>query len=150
MIESELITNYPITDFSLFLIANIVNLLVTGVFIARARGFERTEYVLGLAVVAMALPIMTIVVLNILHQRDWRTIVLPLPLILYCLVELLFDYILKLDFRNTGLIWLYIPIFYLGLWGMIGYAFLIGRMYGFITLVTYFISLLATWYGHTR
>ena len=145
-----MITNYPITDFSLFLIANLVNLLVTGVFIARGKGYERTEYVLGLAVVALALPIIAIVALNILHQRDLWMIVLPLPLILYCLVELLFDYILKLDFRNTGLIWLYIPIFYLGLWGMIGYAFLIGRIYGFITLVTYFISLFATWYGHTR
>jgi hypothetical protein len=88
--------------------------------------------------------------LNALNQRDWWKIVLPLPLILYCLVELLFDYILKLDFRTTGLIWLYLPIFYLGLWGMIGYAFLIGRIFGFITLGTYFVSLLATWYGHTR
>ena len=111
-----MITKYPTTDFSLFLIANVVNLLVTGVFIARARGFERTEYVLGLIVVALALPVIAIVVLNILHQREWWTIVLPLPLILYCLLELLFDYILKLDFRNTGLIWLYIAIFYLGLW----------------------------------
>lgn len=141
---------YPITDFSLFLIANMMNLLITGVFLARARGLERTEYVLGLVVVALALPIIVIVVLNVLHQRAWWTIVLPLPLILYCLVELLLDYILKLAFRNTGLVWLYIPIFYLGLWGMIGYAFLIGRIYGFITLATYFISLLATWYGHVR
>jgi hypothetical protein len=145
-----MITNYPTTDFSLLLIANFVNLLVTGVFIARGNGYERTEYVLGLAVVAMALPTMTIVVLNIIHQREWWTIVLPLPLILFCLMELLLDYVLKLDFRNTGLIWLYIPIFYLGLWGMIGYEFLIGRIYGFITLATYFISLFATWYGHTR
>ena len=145
-----MITNYPITDFSLFLIANLGNLLVTGVFIARGKGYEHTEYILGLAVVALALPVITIVVLNILQQRDWWTIVLPLPLILYCLVELLLDYILKLDFRYTGLIWLYIPIFYLGLWGMIGYAFLIGRQWGFITLVTYFISLFATWYGHAR
>jgi hypothetical protein len=59
--------NYPIIDFLLFLIANVVNLLVTGVFLARAKGFQRAEYVLGLAVVAMALPIMTIVFLNILH-----------------------------------------------------------------------------------
>jgi hypothetical protein len=145
-----MITKYPTTDFSLFLIANVVNLLVTGVFIARARGFERTEYKLGLVVVALALPVITIVVLNILHQRKWWTIVLPLPLILYCLVELLFDYILKLDFRNRGLVWLYIVIFYLGLWGMIGYAFLICKIYGFITLATYFVSLFATWYGHTR
>ncbi len=37
--------NCVITDFSLFLIANLVNLLVTGVFIARGKGFERIEYV---------------------------------------------------------------------------------------------------------
>ncbi|HEX9970937.1 MAG TPA: hypothetical protein VGD14_02595, partial [bacterium] len=129
---------YPITDFSLFLIANMMNLLVTAVFIARARGFERTEYILGLVVVALALPVITIIVLNIMRQRAWWTIVLPLPLIMYCLVELLLDYILKLDFRNTGLVWLYIPIFYVGLWGMIGYSFLIGRQWGFITLATYF------------
>lgn len=141
---------YPITDFSMFLIANMVNLLVTGVFLARARGLERIEYVIGLAVVSQALPVITIVILNILHQRDWWAIVLPLPLILYCLVELLLDYILKLDFRNTGLVWFYIAIFYLGTWGMIGYAFLIGKIHGFITLITYFISLFTTWYGHTR
>jgi hypothetical protein len=41
---------YPITDFLLFVIANLVNLLVTGVFLARDRGFEQTEYILGLTV----------------------------------------------------------------------------------------------------
>jgi hypothetical protein len=64
-------------------------------------------------------------------------------------VELLFDYILKLDFRYTGLGWLYFPIFYLGSYGMIGYAFLTGRQWGFITLSTYFISLFAAWYGRS-
>ena len=63
------VMNYPITDFSLFLIANVVNLLVTGVFLARARGYERIEYVLGLAVVALALLLITIVILNALHHR---------------------------------------------------------------------------------
>jgi len=143
-------SDYPITDYSLFLIANMVNLLLAAVFLARAKGFERTEYVLGLIVVVLALPLVMIVIMNILHQREWWTIVLPLPLIVYCLVELLLDYILKLDFRQTALAWFYIVILYLGLWGMIGYTFLIGRIYGFITLVTYFISLFATWYGHTR
>lgn len=98
----------------------------------------------------MALAIITNVFLNVLHLRACWAIVLPLPLILYCLVELELDYILKLDFRNTGLVWLYIFIFYLALWGMIGYAFLIGRTYDFISLATYFICLVATWYGHTQ
>jgi hypothetical protein len=37
---------YPVTDFSQFLIANVVNLLMTAVFFASARSFEQTEYVL--------------------------------------------------------------------------------------------------------
>jgi hypothetical protein len=31
---------------------------------------------------------------------------------------------------------------------MIGYSFQTGKPYGFMTLGTYFIGLLATWYGH--
>ncbi len=69
-------------------------------------------------------------------------------LILFFAIELLFDYILKLDFRNTALLWPYIVVYYLALMGMIGYSFSIGRPYGFITLGTYFLGLLATWYGH--
>ncbi len=74
-------------------------------------------------------------------------IFLPLLLLLFLVIELLFDYILKIDFRSTALLWPYIIVYYLGLMGMVGYSFLIGKPYGFVTLGTYFLNLFATWYS---
>jgi len=140
--------DFRTVDIAVFVIANLVNLLLIGLFLARAQGLERVESILGLVVMALALPLGAAVILNISGQREWWTIALPLLLILFFAIELLFDYILKLDFRNTALLWPYIVVYYLALMGMIGYSFSIGRPYGFITLGTYFLGLLATWYGH--
>jgi len=137
-------------DLVIFIIANLVNLLLIGIFLSRPRGLRRAEHVLGLILVSMILPVGLAVLLNILEKREWWTIVLPLLLILYLLIELLFDYLLKLEFRKTALLWPYLLVFYVALMAMIGYSFLIGKAYGFATLATYFLSLLATWYSHAR
>ncbi len=137
-------------DIVLFVVANLVNLLVIGIFLARPQGLERVESILGLVLVAMALPVGVVLTLNVLQHREWWTIVLPLPLILFCILELLFDYVLKLEFRETALLWPYLGTFYLALMGMIGYSFSIGKGYGFVTLGTYFLNLLATWYSYSR
>ena len=136
-------------DIVIFVIANLVNFLIVGVFLARSRGLSRVEWVLGLIVVSMIFPVGAAVIFNSAKKREWWTVVLPLLLILFCLVELMLDYILKLDFRNTPLRWPYITIFYLAMMGLIGYSFLIGRVFGYITLSTYFLNLLATWYSHS-
>jgi hypothetical protein len=44
----------------------------------------------------------------------------------------------------------YLALFYLGQWGLIGYAFLVAPAWGFVTLVTYFLSLGGTRYAHAR
>lgn len=142
--------DYRIVDMSLFIIANLVNLLLIGIFLSRVRGLKGVEYILGIIVVAMALPLGAAVTLNALGKREWWTIVLPLLVVLFCVVELMFDYVLNLDFRNTSLLWPYLLIYYLGLMGMIGYSFLIGRLYGFVTLSTYFLNFLATWYSYSK
>ncbi|MAG36867.1 MAG: hypothetical protein CL878_11585 [Dehalococcoidia bacterium] len=137
-------------DTSLFVIANLVNILVAGILISRPRGLERVESVLGLVVIALAVPTAAAVVLNLLDRREWWTVVLPSLLVAFLLVELFLDYILKLDFRNTALLWPYLGIYYLALMAMIGYSFGIGRPYGFATLTTYFVNLFATWYSYSQ
>lgn len=141
---------YRIIDIAIFVIANLLNLLIIGIFLSRPKGLKRIEYGLGLIVVVMILPVGVAIVLNILGKRDWWTIVLPLILILFLVIELVFDYILKLNFRKTALLWPYLLLFYLALMAMIGYSFLIGKSYGFITLSTYFLTLLATWYSYSK
>jgi hypothetical protein len=137
-------------DTVLFAIANAVNLLVTGLFLSRVAGLAGLESLLGLTTIAMALPVAVAVLLNLRARREWWTIVLPLPLIVFCAIELLFDYILRLDFRNTALLWPYLLAFYGGQIGMVGYAFSIGKRQGFITLATYFLSLGATGYAFSQ
>jgi len=142
--------DFRIIDTAIFIIANLVNLLLVGIFLSRPKGFKRVEYVLGLIVVAMILPVGIVLILNIQGKREWWTIVLPLILLSFLLIELFFDYILRFDFRKTKLLGLYLLVYYLALMAMIGYSFLIGKPYGFITLSIYFLNLFATWYSYSK
>jgi len=135
-------------DLILFITANLANLLLVAVFLARSRGKERLEYILGLLFILLALPAGFGAVVNSINGREWWTILFPLLLVGFCVIELCFDYIFKLDFRNNKLLWPYLISFYMASIGMVGYSFGIGKLYGFITLVTYFLNLAATWYGH--
>ncbi len=143
----EGIVVFPV-DIAVFITAVLANVLMIGIFAARVKGMEKLEYYLGIIFVILILPAGYAVFQNLTDNREWWTYVLPLVLILFCLVELLFDYVLKLDFRNTALKWPYIVSFYAALFGMIGYSFLIGKTYGYIMLVLYFINLFATWRAH--
>ena len=137
-------------DLVVVVVANLFNLLMTSIFFTRPKGWKRFERVVGLVVVALALPLGAAAILNLLGNREWWFVVLPLPLILHCVVELFLDYILKLDFRKTRLLGPYLLLFYLGQMGLIGYAFVVAPAYGFITLVTYFLCLGATRYAHAK
>ena len=139
-----------VLDLSLFAIANLFNLLVAGIFLSRTRRLARAEYLLGLLVMALAVPVAIAATLNALAEREWWAIVLPLPLVLFCLIELLLDYVLKLDFRNTVLLWPYLAVYYLAQWAMIGYSFGVDRVFGFVTLGTYLLCLVVTAYAFSR
>jgi hypothetical protein len=144
------LTDYRIIDITIFVIANLVNLLLIGIFLSRPRGAKKTEHILGILVVAMILPVGVAVVLNFLGKRNGWTVVLPLIFVLFLKVEFLFDYVLKWNFRKTRWLWPYLLLYYLAQMAMIGYSFLIGRPYGFITLGTYFLCLFATWYSYAK
>jgi hypothetical protein len=142
--------DYRMVDTGLFVIANLVNILLIGIFLSRPWGLKRLERILGLISIALALPVGLAVVMNALGGREWWTVVLPSLLVAFLIVELILDYILRLPFRNNRLLWPYLLLYYLSLMGMIGYAFLVSEAYGFITLATYFLNLLATWYSYSR
>lgn len=142
--------DYRMVDTALFLIANLVNILLMGIFLARPWGLRRLERILGLLSIALALPVGFAVVVNALGGREWWTIALPSLLVAFLIVELILDYILRLPFRSSRLLGPYLLLYYLSLMGMIGYAFLVSEAYGFITLATYFLNLLATWYSYSK
>jgi len=143
-------SNYRSVDLVVFGLANLMSIIMVIVFLSRARGLPRVEHVLGLVWVAFIIALTFVVVLNIKGRREWWTTVLPSLLIAFLLLELVLDYILKIDFRNTRLLGPYLLMYYLSLMGMIGYSFLIGKPYGFVTLTTYFLNLFATFYSYFK
>ena len=142
--------NYRTVDLIVFLCANLFNLFITGIMLSRPFGLVKLEIILGIINILLIMPLSIAVVLNIFGAREWWTYVLPLVLIMFLIVELLLDYVLQIPFRETRLLWPYLALFYLSAWMMIGYSFLVSKSYGFITLVTYFISLAATAYSYSQ
>ncbi len=142
--------NPSIIDRMMVGIANIFNLLVMGVFISRAIGYKRVEWIFGIITVLLALPLGIGIIANITAKREWWTIILPFFLLCYCVLEFVLDYAMKSDFRNTGYLWIYLAVFYLGAIAMIGYSFGVSKTSGFITLATYFMGFIAAWYSYSQ
>jgi hypothetical protein len=132
------------------LVANLYNLLLASIFLSRPRGMKRLERMLGLFGIGLGIPLTVALITNLRAGRAWWFWFLPGLLLAFMLVELLLDYILRIEFRQTRLLGPYLLLYYAALMGMIGYAFQVRTAYGFATLGTYFISLLATWYSYSR
>lgn len=140
-------------DLGVVIVANLINLLLTVIFLARVKALTRAtpvERIAGLATVALALPLAAVVIINAIAKRGGWLWGLPLITIAYLSVEFILDYALKIDFRSTEWLAPYLILFYLSEFAMIGYTFMVGKPYGFITLVTYFINMAATFYSYGR
>jgi hypothetical protein len=137
-------------DLTVFVIVNLTNLLLTIMFLFRARGKPEVGSAFGWGAVVLGIPLLTTVVLNALGNRPWWTLVLPGLLVLYDAVEFGLDYLAKFDFRHSRWLGPYLSLYYLALMGMIGYTFAVGRLFGFITLSTYFVNLAATAFSYAR
>lgn len=137
-------------DFSVFVIANLTNLLLAVMFLFRARGQPKIGSAVGWGAVVLGIPLLAAAVVNALGARPLWTFVLPGLLVLYDTVEFILDYLLKFDFRHSRWLGPYLGLYYLALMGMIGYTFAVGKPYGFFTLITYFINLASTAWSFAR
>lgn len=137
-------------DQAMIVVGNVFNLLVVAVFLTRAAGFRRTEWVLGLMVVVLALPAGAAAIANIVERREWWTIAFPLFLFCYCVLELVVDYILRRNVRTTWFVSVYLVVFYVAAIAMVGYSFGVHKQAGFLTLSTYLLGLAAAWYSYFK
>jgi hypothetical protein len=137
-------------DLAVVVIANLINLALIGLFLSRPLGLPKIEYFLGLFLSALALPLISLAVLNYQAEREWWAYVLPLVMATFLLIEFILEYLLGINWRTTWLKGPFLLFYYLSLMFMIGYAFLTGIIFGAITLITYFLGLAATWYSYTR
>jgi len=140
--------NYRKIDLTVVYLANLINILIAFLFLARMSGLTEVENTLGIAVITMGFALGYIAYLNKKNRRDkWETYLL-IPIFLFIIVELILDYILVLDFRSTIFVGPYILLYYIGAWGLIGYSFRFEKKWGFITLGTYFLMMILSIYPY--
>ena len=139
-----------VIDLSVVIIANLTNLLLAVMFFFRARGRPKTGNAVGWGAVILGIPLLSAAILSAIAGRPWWAYVLPGLLVLYDVAEFVLDYILKFDFRQSRWLGPYLGLYYIALMGMIGYAFAVGKPYGFFTLITYFVNLAATAWSFSR
>jgi hypothetical protein len=137
-------------DIIVVICANIFNMMIVGVMLSRIPGWKRFERIIGLVNIALIAPLSVALGYNAINQRTWWMILMPGLVILYLFMEFILDYVLKSDFRHSRGLGPYLLIYYLAQWGLIGYAFIVGEIQGFVTLFTYFLSLGATAYSYAR
>ena len=139
-----------LADIIVFSVANLMNLIMVGIFISRSRGNSDHAIIIGWVWVVFILALTGVVVSNIRNGREGWTYVLPCILIAFLSLEIVLDYILKIEFRTTRLLGPYLLLYYAAIFGMIGYTFRIGKKYGFITLITYFLGQIAAFHSYTQ
>ena len=140
--------NYRKIDLTVVYLANLINILIAILFLARMSDLTAVENILGVAVITMGFVLGYIAYLNKMNRRDkWETYLL-IPIFLFMIVELILDYILVMDFRSTIIAGPYVLLYYIGAWGLIGFSFRFEKKWGFATLVTYFVMMILSIYPY--
>lgn len=129
--------------------ANLFNLIMVAVFLLRVLQPGHPALA-GVIWVILIIALAVIVFYNIKEKRGVWFVLMPLLLGIFLIIEVILDYVLKIDFRNTGLLAPYLILYYASIFGMIGYSFLVEKRFGFITLVTYFLSQAAALYSYMK
>jgi hypothetical protein len=109
------------------------------VFVFRLSNLKALEYWVGIVFILSAIPLAYLLVTAKQFERPLIYYIQLGIMIAFIIVELLLDYILHVDFRNTRwLVITYVMFFFAGTGGMIGVASQAGKAYT-ITAVTLFL-----------
>ena len=139
--NSKFQTDYRKVDLIVVYLANLINVIMTILFTARIFGLPQVEYLLGIVGMVMGFVLGYIAFLNKKNKRDKWEAYLLIPILLFFIVDLILDYVLTFEFRSTAIVGPYVLLYYLGLWGLIGYSFRFDKKWGFLTLATYFMNM---------
>ena len=110
------------------------------VFIFRLLGYHKVEYWLGLILILTAIPLTYLLITANQFQRPTLYYIQIGVMLLFIVVELLFDYIFKTDFRNVQ--WMtisYVMVFFAGTGGMIGIASHAGKIWMISAVILFLI-----------
>ncbi|MCU0342865.1 MAG: hypothetical protein MUF28_03475 [Ignavibacterium sp.] len=121
-------------------IANINNIILIFLFLARIYKYPKVEYWLGVVFMLSTVPLTYMLIKAVESKRAILYFVQLSLMIGFIVVEFLLDYLLKLDFRqNQNYVIPFLIMFYSSLGGMIGIASHSGKQWAVITVITFLL-----------
>ena len=136
----SILTEISIHDLVFVLTAITFNLLIAGIFIAQKRERLKLVKTFGIIWLLLAIPLAIVFINYLIVGRDLWIMICFGFIFFYILLELLLDYILKIDFRQKPITHVpYIIIEYVALFSLIGISTAIDQTLGYIVGVSFWI-----------
>lgn len=113
------------------------------VFVFRLGGKPQVEFWLGVFEFSLAIPMIYLLIKAPEHNRPTIYYIQIGLMMLWLVVELMLDYILRIDFRQKK--WMvisYVTLFFAGTGGMLGVAANAGRGWSIASIILFFIMAL--------
>jgi hypothetical protein len=135
-----LFTRISIYDLVFVLTAIAFNLLIAGIFVAQKKGRLELVKTIGTAWLLLAIPLAIVFVKYLVKGRDLWIMICFGSVFLYMFLELLLDYILRIEFRQKPITHVpYIIMEYIALFSLIGISTAIDRTWGYIVGISFWI-----------
>jgi hypothetical protein len=118
------------------------HLVIAGIYVASKH--ERFDLMrkLGYIVLAMAVPVSITLADFWMAGRPLKTLLYLGAILVYLLLELVLDHILKIEFRKKPAIHIpYIIVFYIACFSFIGVSFSLSNVWGYAVSVSFWILL---------
>ncbi|KYK22333.1 hypothetical protein AYK25_02725 [Thermoplasmatales archaeon SM1-50] len=139
-VNSTLTNLYKFTNILFVVSAIIFNIGISGVYLSSKFNNEVFRQTFGTIVVVLLIPFTVSLIIYIKKKVEKKIILSLLIIFFYLVLEIVFDYILKIPFRDILALHIpYIIVFYAASFSMIGVSFNINRKMGFIVLSTFWI-----------
>jgi len=115
------------------------------VFVTRLSKWPRLGHWIGIFELLLAVPLLYLLIKAPSEQRPVIYYIQIIAILLWMLVELLLDYILKIDFRHIR--WMvisYVILFFAGAGGLVGIASNAGKPWMIVSVVLFLIMAVLT------
>jgi hypothetical protein len=125
------------------ILANLMNILLISIFIARLSERPKIEHWLGIILLLSIVPLTYLFISGISIKRPLLYFIQIGLMMAYLVVEFLLDYLLKVDFRQTPRIVIpYLMLSFSGAGGMIGVASQAGRGWSIVTIISFLLMVI--------
>jgi hypothetical protein len=135
-------------DLLFVVIAIVFNIQIMGIYFASKQKHYDMVRKFGMVTISLALPLAIVAINNLILGRERWIMIGFLFIFLYLAVELIFDFIYKIDFRSSPTFHIpYIVLFYIVEFSFIAIAFSMNTVSGYLVSLSFWALLICLVYS---